>query len=69
MPLILGPFTWARPFAAALGGVLALRAADGRLVSVGVVLAILGVLAVEPLCDRLFHTRAQVVPVGPNTCL
>lgn len=65
MALILGPFTWARPYVATAGGVIALHGSEGRLLRAGVVLAVLGVLAVEPICDRLFH-GSPVLPGSPG---
>lgn len=61
--VILGPGTFLRPLVAVGGGVLAVvRAGDG-LVALGVVLAVAAVLAVEPLCDRLWYRRlAPSVP-------
>jgi len=56
--LILGPLTLLRPFVAVTGGVLGVLATDAPWARVGVVLAVGGVLAVGPVCDRLTRRSA-----------
>lgn len=51
--LILGPFTLARPVVAVAGGAAGVVASQRAVEVVAVVLAVAGVLAVEPLCDRV----------------
>lgn len=57
--LILGPFTFARPAVAVAGGAAGVLTADRGVEVVAVVLAVAGVLAVGPLCDR-WEERAAV---------
>lgn len=49
--VILGPLTLARPWVVAAGGALGIVVTADVLTAVAVVLAVVGVLAVEPLCN------------------
>lgn len=53
MALILGPLTLVRPFVAVAGGVLGVLEADAGTAHAAVVLAVVAVLGVGPVCDRL----------------
>lgn len=53
--LILGPFTLLRPLVAVAGGVAGVLLADRATTVLAVVLAVVAVLAVQPLCDRLWY--------------
>ena len=55
MALVLGPFTLARPLVAVAGGAFGLVAADATSTRVAVGLAVLAVLAVPRLADRLWY--------------
>lgn len=64
---ILGPGTFLRPAVAVLGGAWAVVRADDPQVTLGVVAAVAAVLAVAPVCDRLWYDRVTPPPgaVGP----
>ncbi len=57
--LILGPFTLARPYVVVAGGVAAGCATADPWAWTCVVLAVAGVLVVEPLADRLWYRRGR----------
>jgi hypothetical protein len=65
--LILGPFTFARPFVAVAGIVLAARAGAGLTVLAVATTAVIGALAVEPVLDRRWVAAARRRPPGLPT--
>jgi len=60
--LILGPFTFARPFVAVGGLVLAARAGAGVTVLAAATAAVIAALAVEPVLDRRWVAAARRRP-------
>lgn len=55
MAAILGPFSFLRPLVALAGGLAGLLVADSSSTRVAVVIAVAAVLAVQPVCDRLWY--------------
>ena len=53
--VILGPFTLIRPALVIIGGALAVAATRNGAVTITTVLAVIGVLATEPVADRLWY--------------
>jgi hypothetical protein len=53
--LVLGPLTLARPVVVFLGAALAVAATKDAVVAITAALAVLGVLAVGPVADRLWY--------------
>lgn len=65
--LILGPFTLLRPAVAVLGAAVGALESGDAIVAASVVLAVIAVLAVEPLAGRLWYSQAPRMPVtGDN---
>ena len=57
--LILGPFTLLRPGVALIGAIVGAIGANDKLVASAVALAVIAVLAVEPLADRRWYAQRQ----------
>jgi hypothetical protein len=53
--VVMGPFTWVRPLVALAGGLLGVLAADRGVTRAAVVLAVVAVLAVPHVADRLWY--------------
>ncbi|MGO8957479.1 MAG: hypothetical protein ACLQFR_08950 [Streptosporangiaceae bacterium] len=62
--VILGPFTLLRPVVVVLGAGLAVGVTHDVAVAITAILAILGVLAVEPVADRLWYADRQRSGLG-----
>ena len=62
MAVILGPFTLLRPVVAVAGGLGGVLLADHVTTRVAVALAVAAVLAVGPICDRLWYRPGPPAP-------
>ena len=62
--LILGPFTWIRPLVAVGGAVAALAVTNSVAVGFLAALAVMAVLAVEPLAGRRWYEETSSHPSG-----
>ncbi len=66
MAVILGPFSLLRPVVAVAGGLAGLVVADSTTTRLAVVLAVAAVLAVQPICDRLWYRPAHSMSKVPS---
>ena len=66
MAVILGPFALLRPVVAVAGGLPGLLVADQTSTRLAVLLAVVAVLAVQPICDRLWYRRSPSTSTVPS---
>lgn len=62
--VILGPFTLIRPVLAVVGAILAVGATRDFVVTITAILGVAGVLATEPVADRLWYAPGQHSDLG-----
>jgi hypothetical protein len=62
--VILGPFTLLRPAVVILGAILTIAVARDAWITITVILAVVGVLAAEPVADRLWYAPRRKRDIG-----